>query len=239
KGDKEAPFIASKLKYRFDSQGFLRTRKRLAEISPKIRDLVQGDFDIVDIASNGRRTVFIATMADDDTGLQDVYDLNVTTGKYKKVTTGKGTASSVAVTQDGTVAYIGHREGKKPWVPTKLIFPEKGKIVEVGKSASSSVGCDLFVGPAESLVYDDGLFYLVGQNGGSSAVYSYGKSMKRLTKEKINIRCFDVSRGRLAYVYTSPAKPSILVFGKELDLNPGISGIEPREMKVNSQDAWI
>ncbi|EQD35347.1 acylaminoacyl-peptidase, partial [mine drainage metagenome] len=45
KGDKEAPFIASKLKYRFDSQGFLRTRKRLAEISPKIRDLVQGDFD--------------------------------------------------------------------------------------------------------------------------------------------------------------------------------------------------
>ncbi len=239
KGDKEAPFIADKLKYRFDTQGFLRTRKRLAEISPETRDLVHGDFDIADIASNGGRTVFIATMEDDDTGLQDLYDLNVTTGKYKKITSGKGIASSVAVSSDGIVAYIGHREGKKPWVPAKLIFPEKGKSIEVGKSASSSVGCDLFVGPAETLVYDAGLFYMVGQDGGSSAIYSYGKGTKKLTKDKASVRSFDVSGGKLAYVYTSPARPSVLVFGKELDLNPGTSGIEPKEMKVNGQDAWL
>jgi dipeptidyl aminopeptidase/acylaminoacyl peptidase len=239
KVDKEAPFIAKKLKYRFDSQGYFRARKKLSVIFPEVKDLVNGDFDVVDVATNGSRVVFSATIEDDETGLQDVYDLNLSTSKYKRITTGKGTASSVGITDDGTVAYIGHRDGKKPWAAAKLIFPEEGKCAEIAKSASSSVGSDLFIGPAELLIYDKGSFYLIGQDGGSSAVYSYSRKASKLTGEKINIRSFDVEDGKLAYVYTSPAKPSVVVFGKELDLNPSTKGLVPKEMKVNGQDAWL
>jgi dipeptidyl aminopeptidase/acylaminoacyl peptidase len=239
KADKEAPFIAKKLKYRFDSQGYFRTRKKLSIIVPEVKDLVKGDFDVVDIATNGNRFVFCATIEDDDTGLQDIYDLNISSGKYKRITTGKGTATSVAVADDGAVAYIGHRDGKKPWAAAKLMFPEMSKGIEIAKSASSSVGSDLFIGPAESLVYDKGSFYMIGQDGGSSALYGYLKKATKLTGEKINIRSFDIKDGKLAYVYTSPAKPSVVVFGKELDLNPATKGIVPKEMKVNGQDAWL
>ena len=239
KVDKEAPFIANKLKYRFDSQGYFRSRKKLSLIVPEVKDLVQGDFDVVDVATNGSRVVFSATIEDDDTGLQDIYEINISTGKYKRITTGKGTASTVGVADDGTVAYIGHRDGKKPWAAAKLIFPEEGKSVEIAKSASSSVGSDLFIGPAELLIHENGSFYLIGQDGGSSAIYSYGKKVNKLTGEKINIRSFGVENGKLAYVYTSPAKPSVVVFGKELDLNPATQGIVPQEMKVNGQDAWL
>ena len=239
KVDKDAPFIANKVKYRFDSQGYFRSRKKLSLIVPEVKDLVQGDFDVVDVATNGSQVVFSATIEDDDTGLQDVYEINISTSKYKRVTTGKGTASTVAVADDGTVAYIGHRDGKKPWAAAKLIFPEEGKSVEIAKSASSSVGSDLFIGPAELLIHENGSFYLIGQDGGSSAIYSYGKKVNKLTGEKINIRSFEIEKGKLAYVYTSPAKPSVVVFGKELDLNPATQGIVPLEMKVNGQDAWL
>ncbi len=239
KGDREEPFVASKLKYRFDSQGLFRSRKKLSIIGSKPKDLVKGDFDVTDFATNGKRTVFIATKEDDDIGLQDVYEIALSTGKYRKITTGKGTASSVAVATDGTVAYIGHREGKKPWHPARLMFPELGKSVEIANSASSSVGCDLFVPPAESLQFENGNFYLVGQSGGTSAVYSYAKKVTKLTPDKVSIRAFHVSGGKVAYVYTSPEKPSVLVFNKELDLNPKARGVTPKEMKVNGQDAWL
>ena len=239
KADKEAPFIARKLKYRFDSQGYFRTRKKLAIIWPEQKDLVFGDFDVVDIATSENRLVFSATIEDDDTGLQDIYDLNLSTGKYKRITTGKGTASSVAVANDGRVAYIGHRDGKKPWAPSKLMFPEDGKSIDIAKSASSSVGTDIFVGPGEALVFDQGSYYMIGQDAGSSSVYSYGKKTSRLTGDKMNVRSFDMQNGKLAYIYTTPVKPSVVVFGKELDLNPTVRGIELRELKVNGQDAWL
>ena len=53
--------------------------------------------------------------------LQDIYEINISTGKYKRITTGKGTASTVAVADDGTVAYIGHRDV----IPRSVLIPSQ------------------------------------------------------------------------------------------------------------------
>ena len=240
KADPESPIATTKLKYRFDTAGFLRTRPKLVEISENSRDLVSGDFDVVDVASNGNRVVFSATIEDDDRGLEDIYDLEMSNGTFRKVTTGEGTAGTVSVDCNCDVSYIGHRKGVAPWVSSSLIFPESGKEISIGNTADNTVNSDLFVSGSQSLIHDSGKFYLLGQEGGSSFVYAYGKDVEKLTPEMRSVRAFHVNNGNLAYVCTTPEKPSLLVFkGRELDLNPDVKGKVPERIRTPEGEAWI
>lgn len=240
KSDPESPVATNKLKYRYDSEGFLRARTKLIEIADVERVLVSGEFDVVDVASNGKRVLFSATMEDDDLGLEDVFELNLSNLSYKKSTGKKGYAGTLCVAPDGTASYVGHRKGNKPWASSLLIFLDSGKEVEIGKTADNGVGTDLFVSGAQSLIYDGGKYNLIGQEGGSSLVYSFDGKVEKLTENGRSVRAFHISNGNLAYIYTSPEKPSIISFnGKELDLNPDVLGKTPENVKTEEGEAWF
>lgn len=241
KSDRDKPFATSRIKYRFDTTGYLRERKKLisfAEGEHKV--LVSGDFDVRDVSTNGKDVVFSADMEDDDRGLEDVYLLNADDGSYRKVTQGQGEARTVCITRDGTIAYIGHRKGLNPGAESKLMFPEDGREVQIGKTTQNSVATDLFVPGSESLISDGGKLYLSGQEKGSVHLYSYdGKEAEKLTGPGRVIRAFHVSGGRVAHVYTSPEKPSVLVFNGEYDPNPDVKGRPVEHLEVEGRDAWL
>ena len=239
KADAKKPFVTEKVRYRFDGQGLFRSRKKLVLIQKEPKELVSGDFDVTDLSTNGKRIVFSSTKEDDNTGSEDVYELDIATMKTRRITSGTGMSSPVLITENGEIAYLGHRKGKIPWAATKLIFPEKGEEIEIGKSASNSVGSDLFVPAAQSLKFDAGAFYMIGQEGGSSFLYRYDGKVTKMTAEGISVRSFDVSGGKIAYVYTSHLKPSVLSFGFEIDLNEGVKGIIPQKITANGMEAWL
>lgn len=236
--DDEA-FVTSRIKYRFDTVGFIRSFTKLVAVGEKAEVVLSGEFNVEDVATNGKRVVFSAAIEDPDRNLQDVYDLDMSTGKYRKITEGQGKVNVVCVAPDGEVAYLGHRKGATPWSVDELIFPEKGKSVPVGKTASNTVNADLFVGGAQSLVFRDGKYYLIGQEGPSSYVYSYDGKVTKLTPEEISVRAFSVGDGKLSYIYTCHEKPSMVSFGKDLDLNPDVKGHKPAKVEKNGMDAWF
>lgn len=240
KEDREEPFVTGRIRYRADTAGFLRTRNKLIVAGESARDLVSGDFDVVDVSSNGSRVAFISTEEDDDRGLEDVYDLDVETGKYTRLTKGEGHADRVLVASDGTVAYTGHRKGATPWAASGLIFPEQESRIETGMTAGNSVNADLFVPGSQSIIEDSGKYYVIGQEGGASFVYECkGTSAKRITPDGISVRSFHISGGKLAYVYTSHRKPSVLSMDGEYDPNPGVTGVEGNKFQVGGRDAWL
>ncbi len=241
KSEKDKPFVTSSVKYRFDTTGFLRERKKLVSVLEEPpRVLASGDFDVIDVSSNGQRAVFAAAVEDNDRGLEDVYELDVKGGKYRKVTSGEGKAGTVCVASDGTIAYLGHRKGLKPWASSSLIFPEAGKEVEVGRTSHNKVTTDLFVSASESLVSDNGVLYLEGQEGGFVFLYSYdGTNVKKLTEPNRAVRAFHVAGGKVAYVYTSPEKPSVLSFNGEYDPNPNVIGHPLERIEVEGREAWL
>jgi Dipeptidyl aminopeptidases/acylaminoacyl-peptidases len=59
--DKNSPFVADKLKYRFDGRGLLRSRQALFILNSKLEKLVYGNFDVIDVATNGERVAIVAT----------------------------------------------------------------------------------------------------------------------------------------------------------------------------------
>lgn len=240
KDDPERPFVTDRIKYRFDNQGFLRTRKRLILLTERPVVLVSGQFDVTDVASNGKRIVFSATMEDDDRGLADVFEYDLKNQSYDRITKGKGEVNNVCISENGEIAYIGHRKGVSPWGTMNLIFPDKELSVPIGNGAENTVNSDLFVPPSSSLIWDGGKFYLVGQVGGESFVYSYdGRSAKRLTGENRSVRAFHVGSGKLSYIYTSLETPSVLVFGEEYNPNPEVRGRLAEHLTIGGREAWI
>ncbi len=237
--DEKEPFVTSRLKYRFDSRGLLRRRNKLVRIGEKPETLVEGDFDVSDVSTNGERVVFTASMETDDYEMADVYDLDLSTGKYRKITSGRGTVSTVCVAEDGTVAYTGHREGLRPWARDRLIFPELEKAVDVGMNTGNDVGSDMFAGDNLNLVNDGGKYYMIAQDGGSSAVYSYDGNSEKLTPENISVLDFTSEGGKLAYIYSSHEKPCTISFGGEHDFNPGVRGRIPEHITKDGKEAWL
>ncbi len=240
KGDATKPLVTERLKYRFDTKGYLRARTRLMLIGDDEEELVGGDFDVTDVASNGKRIVFSATIEDDDRGLSDLYEFNTESGKYSRITEGTGEVSCITISQKGEIAYAGHRKGVSPWGTMDLMFPETGKTVKVGASAESSVNSDLFVGPSSSLVSDSGKYYVVGQDGGESFIYECeGDSAVPVTGRGRSVRAFHASVGKIAYIYTTPERPSVLVFGEEYNPNPRVTGRVPVHFQTGGKDAWL
>lgn len=233
------PFVTRKLKYRFDTDGFLRSRTKLVSVSTMSEILVAGDFDVTGVASNGSRVIFSASIEDDDHGLEDVYELNMDDHSYSRITSGEGEVGAICLSPDGEVAYVGHRKGLAPWASQRLVFPESGKEVEVGSTAGNTINSDLFVPGKPGLVWAGGGYYLIGQEGASSYLYRYGGDLERLTTGGKAVRAFHASDESLAYVYTSHEKPSILVMEDELDLNPDVKGQVPDRIEYQGMEAWI
>lgn len=238
--NEEEPFITDRLKYRFDTKGYLRTRVRLVALEDSPRNLVSGDFDVVDFDSNGKVVIFSATIEDDDRGLQDIYELNVADSSYRRLTSGSGEAPLVSVNLDGEIAYIGHRNGISPWTPSSLVFPGTDRTIGIGKNAGNTVNSDLFVPGSNSLLLDNGKYFLIGQEGGKSHIYAYdGDEVLKITDGNISVRAFHVNDGKVAYVYSSPERPSVLVFKGEYDPNPDFRGRKPMRIEVNGMEAWL
>ena len=237
--DPNDPLATERIKYRFDSRGFLRKKNKLVLIGEKTETLVEGDFDVTDVSSQGEKIIFSSTENDDDHELHDIYSLDADSKAISRITEGSGNVSAICLSPEGRVAYVGHRRGYIPWAVDKLMFPETDTAVEIGMNASSSVLSDLFVSDAQKLLYDSGKYYLIGQTGGSASIFSYDGTVERVTDLGLAVREFSVKSGKLAYVYTSPEKPSVIFFGKELDLNPEIKGATPHRLELEGKDAWL
>ncbi|AAY80989.1 alpha/beta hydrolase family protein [Sulfolobus acidocaldarius] len=241
KTDKKSPFVASKLKYRFDSRGLLRSRLSLYLFSHgELRKVVSGDFDVTDVATNGKRIIISATKEGDDYGLGDLYEVDVETGELKRITKGEGTVVAVAMNEKGEVAYLGHREGKTPWSTAKVILPELGITYQCGKTCGNHVLSDLFDGVKDRLIFEGDVIVSPGQEGGEAHLYllSDGKSQK-MTDGKIVVRSFDYKEGKLVYTYSTPEKPVVLYYeGQTYDPNPDVKGLSPQRVEVNGIEGW-
>ncbi|MEM4077096.1 MAG: S9 family peptidase, partial [Metallosphaera sp.] len=90
KAEKDAPLVTSKRKYRFDGRGLLRTRTSLYLFDNKLRKVIEGDFDVTDFSTNGKRIVVSTSQPDDDVGLNALYELNLDNGEMKRITEKEG-----------------------------------------------------------------------------------------------------------------------------------------------------
>ncbi|MEM3222066.1 MAG: S9 family peptidase [Saccharolobus sp.] len=242
KADKTQPFVAEKLKYRFDGRGLLRTRQSLYLYDGnKVRKIITGDFDVTDLATNGERVVISTTKDGDDYGLANLYEVNLENGEMKKITQGEGVIVGVAMNQEGKVAYLGHRKGLSPWASLEIILPEEGRNYMCGKTCGSKVLSDLFDSAKDKLIFEKDTIITLGQEGGSVHVYEISDNkVEQITHGNIAVRGFDYNNGELAYFYSTPEKPVILRYKDiEYDPNPNVKGFTPERITIRSKDLEI
>lgn len=239
RADDREPFATGRIKYRYDSRGLLRKKNKLIFVKEKPETLAEGDFDVNDVESNGTRIIFSATKEMDDYDLNDIYDLDVETKKYTRITEGQGVVNAMCVTQEGRIAYTGNRKGLDSWARDSLLFPESGETVDIAQTTGNDVGSDMFVSDNLHLLHEEGKFFMVGQNGGSTSVYSFNGKEEKLTPDGISVRDFAYRNGKLAYIYSSPEKPSVISFNGEYDFNPEIHGKVPERIEVDGREAWL
>jgi len=169
--DKNAPFVAEKLKYRFDGRGLLRARQSLFLFNEKLEKVVSGNFDVIDVATNGKRVAIAATKENDDIGLADIYELDVATGELTKITKGENTITAIDMNENGEIAFIGHNKGKTPWAIKKVILPEKNLEYLCGNNTGSTVLTDLFDGYQDKLIFKKDEIITLGQEGGATNLF--------------------------------------------------------------------
>lgn len=242
KFDEKAPFVAKKLKYRFDGRGLLRSRQHLYLVSEKgIRKITKGDFDVIDVATNSRRVAIISSVTNDDYGLSDVFEVDLESGELRKITKGEGIASAITMSKDGDIAYLGHRKGLSPWANLEVILPEYDKSFICENTCGNKLITDLFDGVTDRIIWDKDSIYTLGQYKGSTILYKINMEGKpiRLTSEGLSVRGFHVKDETVAYFYTTPVKPSILNFKANIyDPNPNVIGKEPEHFEVNGIEGW-
>ncbi|MCG3109667.1 Acylamino-acid-releasing enzyme [Metallosphaera sp. J1] len=234
-----APFITEKRKYRFDGRGLLRTRTSLYLVrGEEVMKVLEGDFDVTDFATNGKRVVVSTTQPDDDLGLNALYDLDLDTGEVRRITKEDGMILAVAMNPHGDVAYLGHDKGKSPWAVREVILPELGERYVCGKTCGSTVLSDIFDGAKDKLVFLKDQLVSLGQVGGEVNVYRISdRKVDRLTEGQRVVRIFDYDGNSLAYSFMTPEKPSLLYHGEIYDPNPGVKGLTP--VKINSSiEGW-
>jgi len=238
--DKNAPFVAEKLKYRFDGRGLLRTRQSLFLFNEKLEKVVSGNFDVIDVATNGKRVAIAATKENDDIGLADIYELDVATGELTKITKGENTITAIDMNENGEIAFIGHNKGKTPWAIKKVILPEKNLEYLCGNNTGSTVLTDLFDGYQDKLIFKKDEIITLGQEGGATNLFKIiDNRVEKITNGKHVIRGFDYNDKNLAYYYSTQTKPSLLYYKEETyDPNPNVEGIQPIELNENIQ-GWL
>ncbi|WP_256202562.1 alpha/beta hydrolase family protein [Sulfuracidifex tepidarius] len=226
------PFEASSLKYKFDSRGLLRSRTSLYYFDGKeTRTIMGGNYDVNDFDTDGRRVVASATMSNDDVSFQDVFEVDVGSSSFTKLTKGEGAVTAVALTKSG-FAYLGHRKGLSPWARKDVIF-EDGRVLTCGKYCGNSVVNDLFVKYGDKLVVDGGKVYSLGQDGPTVNVYSV-EDGEKVTDVKGVVLDFDVKDG-VEYVYSDPRKPSLM---GGYDPNESVEGVIPDSF-TKGIEGWV
>ncbi len=208
------PFRAVRLNYRFDSRGLIRSRKSLYSFDGSIKKVLSGDFDVVDVATNGRKIVVALSYNGEDSGLTDLYEFSLSDGLGSKITEGSGIVSSMALSEAGKLAFTGHREGIKPWAVKKLFLHSENRQIVLGNhTGNGSVISDLFQGSRERMMYDGETLYCTGQIGGETYLFSLnGDNVKRITGTG-TVQDFVVKDGLLSVVMSSSSNPSILKLG--------------------------
>jgi Dipeptidyl aminopeptidases/acylaminoacyl-peptidases len=141
--------------------------------------------------------------------------------------------------ENGQIAYLGHRKGKTPWAVKEVILPEEDKSYLCGNYCGNSVLTDLFDGAKEKLVFKRGEIVTTGQVGAKTNVYKISDNkVDQLTDGDMVVRSFDYLDGELAYVYTTPEKPSIMYYkGETYDPNPSVRGLKP-ELVRGDVEGW-
>ena len=237
----DKPFTANRLNYRFDGRGLIRSRKSLFIFGEKLEKILSGDYDVTDLAvQNGRIWVTITNQGN-DSGLSDIYEMDPSNHQLTKLTEGTGIVNSMVALPDGDIAYSGHREGVKPWAQKRLFPGSKKDPVTIGNyTGNGSVISDLFLGARERMFWDDGL-YCCGQNGGTTSLYRYtDRKLKEIVTGDLTIQDFHVDNGKIAYIYSSQEKPSILVFqNSEYDPNPQFKGVKGLKVQSGNIEGWV
>jgi dipeptidyl aminopeptidase/acylaminoacyl peptidase len=233
--DKDKPFEATSRKYRFDSRGLLRSRTSLYYFNgQEIRRVMGGNFDVTDFDTDGKRVVASATLTGDDVSLQDVFEVDINSSSFQRLTKGEGAVYSLALTKEG-FAYLGHRKGLSPWARKDIIF-EDGRSVTCGKTCGNSVVNDLFVKYGEKIEADGDKVISLGHEGGFVNVYSIGDSKaEKITEVEGVVLDFDYKDNKLEYVFSNPEKPSLM---GNYDPNENVHGVVPR-YEVNGIEGWI
>lgn len=237
----DLPFIAdSGRKYKFDGRGLLRRRTSLYYWrGGRMRHVFGGDnFDVTDVATNGKRIVAIASTEDDDRGISSIVEVDLESGIVREKDRGL-VASSVAITENGEYVIMGHREGIKPWAISRLIW-EDGETSLCGNTCGGKVLTDLFDGVKEEICVSGDTVYTLGTLGGSVLLYRVRKGSEPypLTKEGNVVRTY--SCGGTLYSYTSPSKPSVISSQNEtIDLNPEVNGEVPKRIQAGRVEGWV
>ena len=234
----DLPLVAGRLNYRFDTRGLIRERKNLYFFSDKLSKVISGDYDVSDVIAHDRKAVAVISFKGNDTGLANLYNVDIEKCQIDKINDDE--ISSVAFNEKGELIYIGHREGLIPWATNYIYLPGHEPVL-LGKHTGNGTSIsDQFQGSEENIIVDNGTVYATGETGGASSIYAIknGKA-EVVVNGKATIQCFDVKDNKIAYVYSSQKKPSILAYdGKEYDPNIKISGASGENLKAGKVEGW-
>ncbi|BCU67633.1 acylaminoacyl-peptidase [Sulfolobales archaeon HS-7] len=239
KKDNSGIFETKRHKFKFNGRGLLTSTQSLFLFNKEgLRKIVSGDFDVTDLATNGKRVVISATIEDNDRNLSNLYDVDLNSGELRKLTNEVGDVIAVAMNEKGEVAYLGHKNGLAPWSSNKLFLLDLGKEFMCGNNCGSKVLSDLFDSVKEKIIYKGDTIIAAGQTGGAVHLYQIDDKVTQLTSGNIVVRSFDYDGNSLAYVYSTPIKPTLLKSGSwEYDPNPALRAISPEEVIENK--GWI
>ncbi len=222
KTDNDLPFYGDRLKYRFNGRGLLRSYYGLFAVRDNPVRIYGGKFDVLGVRENGGRIIIETSEFGDDYSMSDLLEIDAGGKPLKRITENSADIHDFDVSATGRIAFSGHY-GLKPWEISSIIFPEEGEKIILGKDSNNTVISDSFAGARYSVKFHGDDLYAIGQEKSSSFIYRVGKEITKLTGDRRNITCYDVS-GMLAYAYSTQDHPSIIHFQKEYDLNPAVSG---------------
>lgn len=220
----DTPFTATKIKYRFNGEGLFRSRYALYRVEDKISKIYSGDFDVEDIQLRGGRVVIETSENQDDYGMSDLYEIDITGNKIKRITEESMVIHGFAVSNSGEIALSGHKH-LDPWEINSIIYPEERREIIIAKDSSDSVLSDLFFTAPYKMKFHANDLYCIGQDMGSSNIYRISNGeLSSITELYGKIIDFDITdSGELVYIYTDSLHPSIIKYKNEYNLNIAIN----------------
>lgn len=220
----DEPFIATKIKYRFNGVGLFRSRYALYKIGENISKIYFGNFDVEDIQSGKNSLVIKTTENMDDYGMADLYEIDKYGNKLRRITEKSFVINGFAVSDSGEIAMSGHID-LDPWEINSIIYPEAGKEIKIANDSYDSVLSDLFFTSAYKMQFHGDDLYCIGQKGSSSNIFRIsGSTVSQITEIDGKIIDFDiVDDGKLVYAYTDAIHPSIIKYKTSYIFNEGLN----------------